>query len=86
MLPIQVGGLRLLVLILLGEIKTFPTIFGPNLKQALLNTDQDNEQCPGPYPGFPDYGHELHYSGAYKYKTHMSIYFLPSSTQRKHTS
>lgn len=73
MLPDTNGCLKLLVLILPGKNKTSPTISEPNLKQALLNTGQDNGYWPDPYAGFPENGTELHYSGTHKDKTHKSI-------------
>lgn len=44
------------LLIALGEYNNTTT----DLKQTLLNTDQDNRYRAGPYPGFQENGHELH--------------------------
>lgn len=44
------------------ESRTATTSFEPNLKQALLNTGQFNEQGPGTYLGFPEYGTKLQIS------------------------
>lgn len=51
----------------LGENNNISTIFESQLKQPLLNSGHDNGSQSGPYPGFPLYGHKVHYSsGAYK--------------------
>jgi hypothetical protein len=44
------------------EAKTIATPFGPNLKQALLNTGQDHGYWPSPYLGFAEYATKLHAS------------------------
>lgn len=40
----------------LWERKTTSTNFEQNLKQALLNSGQDDGHWPVPYPGFPENG------------------------------
>ena len=70
------------LLIPLGENNNTTT----NLKQTLLNTDQDDRYRAGPYPGFPENDQEFHQSGAYKGKTHKVMYFLPSPNLGTQTS
>lgn len=46
----------------LGKNKITITNFEANLKQVLLNTDQNNRHLPNLYLGFPEYGAKLHQS------------------------
>lgn len=59
------------------------------LKQALLNTGQEDRHWTGPYPGFLEKGHQLNWPGAFEGKPTMSplpnqeqvyilTYFLPT--------
>lgn len=54
-----------------GKSKNTTTIFDPNLKQTLLNIDQNDGHWPGSYPGLPKYGGENYIKARlYKGKTH----------------
>lgn len=65
------------MLILPGKNKTTTTILWPHLKQALLNTGQDDRHRPSPYQGFPKSGSEFTLVRSLKRQTPQG-YALPS--------